>query len=81
MYGYHNVAIWVKENIWGADIPDEVIARIREAKDPVEEGIRICTEQVKELVEMPGVAGINLIERQNAESISAVLQEIGAENG
>jgi methylenetetrahydrofolate reductase (NADPH) len=74
-------AIWVKENIWGADIPDEVIARIREAKDPVEEGIRICTEQVKELVEMPGVAGINLIERQNAESISAVLQEIGAENG
>tara|TARA_B100000315_G_scaffold256284_1_gene301839 strand:+ start:666 stop:1616 length:951 start_codon:yes stop_codon:yes gene_type:complete len=70
-------ASWVKENIWGAEIPDEIIQRLKDAKDPREEGIKICQEQVEELLTIPGIAGINLIERDNIDSITAVLEAVG----
>ena len=66
-------ALWVKEIIWGAEIPDEIIQRLKDAKDPREEGVKICQEHVAELMAMPGIAGINLIERENIDSIAAVL--------
>ena len=69
-------ALWVKENIWGAEIPDEIIQRLKDAKDPREEGVIICQEQVEELMTMPGIAGINLIESDNLASIAAVLAAI-----
>ena len=69
-------ALWVKENIWGAEIPDEIIQRLKDAKDPREEGVKICHEQVEELMTMPGIAGINLIESDNLASIAAVLAAI-----
>jgi 5,10-methylenetetrahydrofolate reductase len=69
-------ALWVKENIWGAEIPDDIISRLRDAKDPLEEGIKICQEQVAELLTIPGIAGINLIERDNADSIEEVLKAL-----
>ena len=69
-------ALWVKENIWGAEIPDAIISRLKDAKDPREEGIKICQEQIAELLTLPGIAGINLIERENADSIEAVLKSL-----
>lgn len=69
-------AQWVKENIWGAEIPDDIIARLKGAKDPRAEGIKICQEHVAELLTIPGIAGINLIERDNADSIEAVLKAL-----
>jgi methylenetetrahydrofolate reductase (NADPH) len=69
-------ALWVRENIWGAEIPDDIIARLKGAKDPREEGIKICQEQVAELLTIPGIAGINLIERENIDSIEAVLKSL-----
>ena len=69
-------ALWVKENIWGAEIPDEIIQRLKYAKDPREEGVKICQEQIEKLMTMPGIAGINLIESDNLASIAAVLAAI-----
>ena len=69
-------ALWVKENIWGADIPQEILSRLKDAKDAREEGIKICQEQVAELLTIPGIAGINLIERDNVDSIEAVLSAL-----
>jgi len=42
-------------------IPDVLIDRITKSKDPDEEGIRICIEQIKELKEMKGIHGIHLM--------------------
>jgi len=69
-------ALWVKENIWGAEIPDDLIARLKGAKDARAEGLKICQEHVAELLTIPGIAGINLIERENADSIEAVLKAL-----
>ncbi|MBT5938542.1 MAG: methylenetetrahydrofolate reductase [Rhodospirillaceae bacterium] len=69
-------ALWVKENIWGAEIPDDIVDRLKGAKDAREEGIKICQEQVEELLTIPGIAGINLIERENVESIEEVLKTL-----
>jgi methylenetetrahydrofolate reductase (NADPH) len=69
-------AQWVKENIWGVEIPDNIIARLKGAKDSEAEGVKICQEQIEELLMIPGIAGINLIERDNAGSIEAVLQSL-----
>ena len=52
-------AIWMRDNLWGVVVPDDIIHRLDQAKDPKEEGIQICAQQIQEMAEMPGVAGVH----------------------
>ena len=51
----------MRNNVAGIIMPDEIFTRMEQAKDPKEEGINICVEQIQQLKEMPGVAGIHLM--------------------
>jgi methylenetetrahydrofolate reductase (NADPH) len=42
-------------------IPDSVMERIGKAEDPMQEGVRIAAEIARELKNMPGVRGINIL--------------------
>ena len=42
-------ARWIRDNLFGSVIPDEIIARLEGAKDPAEEGARICLELLEQL--------------------------------
>ena len=58
----NNHPVLIKEkNLPKVIIPDVLIDRITKSKDPDEEGIRICVEQIKELKEMKGIHGIHLM--------------------
>jgi len=50
-----------EKNLPKVIIPDVLIDRIKKSKDPDEEEIRICVEQIKELKEMKGIHGIHLM--------------------
>ena len=42
-------AIWMRDNLWGVLIPDDIVARLEQANDPKAEGIQICREQLLEM--------------------------------
>ena len=54
-------ARWIKDKLFGAVIPDAVIARIERAGDAAAEGRRICLEMVRELANVPHVAGVHIM--------------------
>jgi methylenetetrahydrofolate reductase (NADPH) len=66
-------AEWIRDNIAGVHIPDEIIRRLRGAQKQGEEGIRICVELMQQLREIDGVHGVHVMafrqEHRGAEII------------
>ncbi len=54
-------AHWIRDKLFGAVIPDAVIARLERATDQVAEGRRICLEMVQQLSEIPHLAGVHIM--------------------
>jgi methylenetetrahydrofolate reductase (NADPH) len=57
------MARYMKRNVPGMDVPDEVIKRLQgvEKKKQSDEGIQMACEQIEEFKEMKGVAGVHLM--------------------
>ena len=57
------MARYMKNNVPGMDVPDDVINRIKgvEKKKQADEGIKMACEQIEEFKEMKGVAGVHLM--------------------
>ncbi|HEY5412935.1 MAG TPA: methylenetetrahydrofolate reductase [Caulobacteraceae bacterium] len=72
-------ARWIKENLFGAIIPDWVIDRMDKAADnPKAEGQKICAEVILQLAEVPGVAGVHIMAPLNEASIPGVVDLVRA---
>ncbi len=72
-------ALWMRENLWGVAIPDEIISRLQNAKDESEEGIRICTEILTHIAETRGLAGAHIMAPGNELAICEVLKRAGSD--
>ena len=70
-------ARWMREKLFGTIIPDAIIARLENAADPKREGRNICIEVLRELAEIPGVAGAHVMAPMNFAEIPAVIVESG----
>ena len=70
-------ARWMKEKLFGTIIPDAHIDRLERARDPKAEGRRICIEVLRDLVEIPGVAGAHVMAPMNFLEIPNVIIESG----
>ena len=55
------VLLHMKKEVPGVKINDEYISRMKEARDPKEEGIKIAVEMIQALREIKGVRGIHLM--------------------
>jgi len=73
-------ARWVKENMSDSRIPDAVIKRLEDAKDPGQEGIDICAELMQKISEIPGVSGVNLMTTGDTGAIPAAIKASGLRN-
>ncbi|MHC4432585.1 MAG: methylenetetrahydrofolate reductase [Planctomycetota bacterium] len=70
----HKALKYMKNNVAGMSIPDELITRMESAEDPKEEGVKICVEMIEQIKGMEGVAGIHLMPI-GWESITPVILE------
>jgi len=70
-------ARWMKEKLYGALIPDEIVARLERAADPKSEGKKICIELMQQLVETPGIAGVHVMAPQNHAALAEVIAASG----
>jgi methylenetetrahydrofolate reductase (NADPH) len=68
-------AQWMKSHLFGTIIPDDLIARMEKASDPVREGIRICVDLIAELATIPGIAGVHIMAPGNDAAIPEVIAE------
>ena len=66
-------ARWIKEKLFGAVIPDALIARLERAADPAAEGSRICLDLIRELAEVPHVAGVHIMAPNNDAAVPDVI--------
>ncbi len=67
-------ARWIKEKLFGAIIPDALIERMERATDPAEEGRRICIDVVRELADVPHVAGVHIMAPGNDAAVPEVIK-------
>ena len=67
-------ARWIKEKLYGAIIPDALIARLEAAGDPAAEGRRICLDLVRELADIPQVAGAHVMAPNNEAAVPDVIR-------
>jgi len=70
----HRALKYMKNNVAGMSIPDELITRMESAEDPKEEGVKICLEMIEQIKSIEGVSGIHLMPI-GWESITPVILE------
>jgi methylenetetrahydrofolate reductase (NADPH) len=70
----HRALKYMKNNVAGMSIPDELITRMEAAEDPKEEGVKICLEMIEQIRGIEGVSGIHLMPI-GWESITPVILE------
>ena len=67
-------AIWMKEKLFGTIIPDAIVTRMEAAADPIAEGRAICVDLMRELAEIPHVAGVHIMAPNNDASVPEVIR-------
>ena len=55
------MARYMKKFVPGMDVTDEVIQRMKDAKDKEDEGINICVDIINQVREIEGVAGVHVM--------------------
>ena len=66
-------ARWIRDKLYGAIIPDAIIARMEAASDPAAEGRRICVEVIEALADIPHVAGCHIMAPNHEEAAPPVI--------
>ncbi|NQT93456.1 MAG: methylenetetrahydrofolate reductase [Lentisphaerae bacterium] len=71
------MAKYMRNNVAGLTVPDELIDRMAGAEDKAEEGIRICVEQIERLRKIKGVAGIHLMAIEWEHRVPEIVERAG----
>jgi methylenetetrahydrofolate reductase (NADH) len=67
------MARYMKKFVPGMDVTDDVIQRMKDAKDKQNEGIQICTDIINEVKEIEGVAGVHCMAIEWEEAVPEIL--------
>jgi len=68
-------AKWMNENLFGVDVPDQIIKRLEGAEDQKEESKKICIELIDNFRNIHGVKGVHLMGHKKEEVISEIIKE------
>ena len=66
-------ARWMNKNLFGINIPEEIINRIEQSNDESVEGIKICIELIEKYKSIEGVSGIHLMGYKQEKEIASVI--------
>ncbi len=68
-------AKWMNDNLFGVDVPDEIIKRLEGSKDQKEESKKICLELIQIFKDIPGVKGVHLMGHKKEAVIAEIIKE------
>lgn len=70
----HKVALYMKNKVAGMIVPDAIVERLKNAKDPKEEGVRLCVEQIEHLRTIEGVRGVHIMAMAWEEKVPEIVR-------
>jgi 5,10-methylenetetrahydrofolate reductase len=70
-------ALKYMQGIPGFRVSEEALRRMEGASDPKEEGIRLAVELIRQLREVPGVAGVHIMAIGWEEAVPRIVEESG----
>lgn len=65
------------EDRQGTVIPEDLIHSLETAADPEREGIEICANLMREIADIPGVSGVNLLTLENPGAVVETIRASG----
>ena len=68
-------AKWMNENLFGVDVPDQIIKRLEDSKDQKKESKKICIELIEAFRNIHGVKGVHLMGHKKEAVISEIIKE------
>lgn len=70
---------WMRSQVPGVVIPDEVIDRLRRAPPgrQRQEGKRLCVEIIQQVREIPGVNGVHVMAYRQEELVAEIIEDAG----
>ena len=68
-------AKWMNDNLFGVDVPDEIVNRLEQAKNAKDESKKICLELIEAFKEIKGVNGVHLMGHKKEEVIGEIIKE------
>jgi len=71
------MARYMRDYVPGVSVPDEVVTRMEEAKNPKEEGARIVIDIIEQLKEIPGVHGIHIMAVGWEDIVPEIVEKAG----
>lgn len=71
------MAKYMKYNVPGLEVPDEIIKRLEGAKDKKEEGIQIAVDIIEQVREIPGVRGVHIMAIEWEEAVPEIVKRAG----
>ena len=73
-------ARWIRSNVPGVHIPDDIIKRLEGAEKQKKEGQKICIEIMQQVREIKGVSGIHVMAYRQEEAVAEIVHESGVLN-
>jgi 5,10-methylenetetrahydrofolate reductase len=70
-------ARWMRSNVPGIHIPDDVVARLEGAENQKREGKQLCIDLIQEIREIPGVSGVHVMAYRQEELVSEIITASG----
>ena len=74
-------AEWMRSNVPGVHIPDDIIKRMAGAEKPALEGRQICIDIINEVREIKGVSGVHVMAYRQEETVAEIIQKSGVLQG
>ncbi len=74
-------ARWMRANVPGVHIPDDIIKRLEGAEKQKLEGKKLCIELIQQIQEIQGVAGIHVMAYRQEELVSDIVHDSGVLKG
>ena len=68
---------YMNANVPGVEVPDELVERMKSARDASEEGLKISVELIDALRQIPGVRGVHLQAIEAEELLPEVVKRAG----
>ena len=71
------MARYMRDNVPGVSVPNEIVTRMEDAKDTREEGLKICLEIIEQIKDIPGVHGIHIMAVAWEDIVPTIVEKAG----
>jgi 5,10-methylenetetrahydrofolate reductase len=71
------MARYMRNNVSGISVPDEIVKRMEDAKDVKEEGVNMCLEIIDQIEEIEGIHGIHIMAVAWEDIVPIIVEKAG----